>query len=311
MTQQTPLMFWGNESFSTCPDYDQAPILTALIDAGWPIQAIIIKHQQAVSRRQAIPTVSRLADLHGLELIIVDADTNLETIVSRYQPQLGILASFGLLLPQAVLDCFSLGLINVHPSLLPSGRGPTPIEATISSGLDQTGVSLIQTVVGLDAGPIYAQKAIDINPQITKLELTSRIGQLAADLVIDTLPKIASGQIEPRDQDQTQVSWTRALSIKDRPLDWQKPALELERQIRAQSDWPGSTTVLSGQLVKIIEAVVYSPDPAGQPGQVRFNAQNQLIVVDCQPGQLGLKRLQIPGRQTLSASEFYNGYGLG
>ena len=311
MTKYPPLLFLGNESLSTHPDYDQVPILDGLVAAGWPISAIVIKSQPAVSRKPIDPAVSLVAKKNGIDLVVVNNKDELEEVVDRYAPQLGLLASFGLIIPQRVIGKFALGVINVHPSLLPAYRGTTPIESAICDGQTKTGVSLIQTVAAMDTGPVYAQQAIDISSQISKFELTTLLGRLAADLVVTTLPKIAKNKIEAQKQDEAQASYTRPLNTNNRPIDWSQPARNIEQRIRSLAGWPGSTTKLAGREVRIIEVVLLDDKLPGHPGRASFDAKLQLIAVDCQLGQIGISKLQVPGKKPISAESFVNGYGLG
>ena len=309
MNRYPPLIFWGNERFSTCPDYNQTPILAALLAAGWPIQAVVIRQDSVVSRQPRRQNQQQLAEKWGFDLIAVDGKTPLGPAVSAYSARLGVLASFGRLIPGSVLDQFDGGIVNVHPSLLPAYRGPTPIETVIREGQTRTGISLIKTVPGIDAGPIYDQKSIEIELRVEKLDLTAKLGRLAAELIVDKLPEVASGQLEPKAQDEAQVSWTQPLKANDRDLDWRQPAIDLERLIRAQAGWPGSIAAISGQKLKVLAAKVVDSTKAGSPGRTLFDRQNQLLAVDCQPGRLGLTQVQLPGRQPVTAAEFYNGYG--
>ena len=311
MTKYPPLLFLGNESLSTCPDYNQAPILTGLVAAGWPISAVVIRRQPPVSRKPIDPTVSLVAKKNGIDLVVVNDKDELEEAVDRYAPQLGLLASFGLIIPQRVLDKFALGVINIHPSLLPAYRGTTPIESAIHDGQTKTGVSLIKTVIAMDTGPIYAQQAVEIGGRTSKLELTTILARLAAELVVANLPKIAKNQIKPQEQDESRASYTQPLSTNDRPIDWGQPAEDLERQIRSLAGWPGSTTKLASQEVRVVEVVLLDDKAPGQPGKVSFDTKLRLIAVDCQPGQIGISKLQIPGKKPISAESFMNGYGLG
>ncbi len=311
MTEYPPLLFLGNESLSTCPDYNQAPILTGLLATGWPISAVVIKRQPPVSRKPIDSAVSLVAKKNGIDLVVVNNKDELEEAVDRYAPQLGLLASFGLIIPQRVLDKFALGVINVHPSLLPAYRGTTPIESVICDGQTKTGVSLIKTVVAMDTGPIYAQQAVEIDGRTSKLELTTLLARLATELVAANLPKIAKNQIEPQEQNESRASHTRPLSTNDRPIDWGQPAENLERQIRSLAGWPGSTAKLASQEVRVVEVVLLDDKAPGQPGKVSFDTKLRLITVDCQPGQIGISKLQIPGKNPISAESFMNGYGLG
>lgn len=311
MSNQPPLLFLGNESLSTHPDYNQTPILNKLVADGWPVKAVVIKHQPARSRRPIEPAVIEAAQKAGIELVTVKSRDDLRKTVKRYPTRLGLLASFGLIVPDDVLEQFDLGLINVHPSLLPAYRGTTPIESVIADGQTRTGVSLIKTIPAMDAGPIYAQQVIDIESQISKLKLTTIMGQLAADLVATRLPQIAQKEVEPQTQDETLASFTLPLSAKDRPIKWSLPAEKVERLVRAQAGWPGSTIDFNQQAVKVAEVALLDEATKGSPGKLGFDNQSRKITIDCQPGKIGIASIQIPGKKPITAEDFRNSYDLG
>ena len=170
-----PIIMFGNEALSSCRRYRQAPILSRLVADGWPVEALIIKTNPTRSRHQRqwpIITVAKKAQLPVHQ--VADQGQLTELIkTAGFQSRLAVVASFGLFFSEAALDYFPRGIINVHPSLLPQDRGASPIESAILNNRSSTGVTLMQIVQSIDAGPIYAQESVALQQPITKQALTA------------------------------------------------------------------------------------------------------------------------------------------
>lgn len=225
-----------------------------------------------------------------------------------HQSKLAVLAAYGRIIPQAVLDQFPLGIINVHPSLLPQYRGPTPIEQAILDGVTKTGVSIMRLAAKMDEGPIYRQKTVHLRGNETKPQLVGQLQQLGSELLVDVLPGIANGSLQPRQQPHpSHASYTHLLRKADGVMDWTKSAEQLEREIRAYAGWPGSRTTLAGKEVIITKAhVVPTNHPPSKPGDVE--AIQGLLMVECGKGTLCIERLKPAGKNEMSAAEFSRGY---
>ncbi len=222
--------------------------------------------------------------------------------------QLGVLIDFGIKVPRAVIDYFPLGIINSHFSILPEWRGADPISFAILSGQKQTGVSLMQLVEGLDEGPLLAYGTYDPPPDITTPELTGHLINFSHLLLQRTIPKYLADQKSGTPQDITgrPVSYSRKLTKEDGIIDWQKPAVQIEREIRAYLDWPRSRTTLGKTKVVITKAHVI--DGSGKPGTVW--AQGREFGVHTGDGILVIDRLIPAGKPEMPSAAFLAGYKL-
>jgi len=162
--------------------------------------------------------------------------------IKKMKPQVGVLASFGKIIHEQILALFPKGILNIHPSLLPKYRGPSPAQAAILNGDKQTGVTIIKMDNEVDHGQIVAQFTEEIQPSDTAEKLYSRLFTNGVEVLKTILPAYLEGRVDLREQDHSQASWTKKLSRDDGKIDWQKPADFLERFIRAMSPYPGAWT---------------------------------------------------------------------
>jgi methionyl-tRNA formyltransferase len=172
------------------------------------------------------------------------------------KPDVVVVAAYGLILPQAVLDAAPHGCLNVHASLLPKYRGAAPIPAAILNGDAETGVTIMRMDAGVDTGPILAQAREPIRPDDTALTLGARLADLGARLMVETLPRVLRGEIAPIAQDESQATLSPKIDKQSGRIDWSKPAVEIDRLIRAYTPWPGAFTQWSGMDLKIVRASV-------------------------------------------------------
>ena len=220
-----------------------------------------------------------------------------------------VVAAYGQLLPAAALNAPSLGCLNLHPSLLPKYRGPSPVATAILEGETVTGVTLMLLDEGMDTGPIVAQLAYPLSGNETAGDLTPELFQLGAQLLLDTLGPWAAGKVTAKAQDATLATTTRRLQRSDGEADWKSPAWELERRSRAFSPWPGLFTNWDGKTLKLLEVTALLATAAATPGVViRLEAGETPVGVSTTDGVLGLKSLQLEGRRALSIEEFLMGY---
>lgn len=271
------VVFFGNEKLATGIDEPEPVIKKAVEQAGFEIEKVV---------------TGPLSDL------------------GKHEAKLAVLAAYGRIIPQGVLDEFPLGIINVHPSLLPILRGPTPIETAILEGLPKTGVSIMRLSAAMDEGPIYKQKTIHLNGTESKAKLAKHLQQLGADLIKEVLPKIYDGSLMPRQQPHpTRATYSHLIKKEDGVIDWNKPAQAIEREIRAYSGWPNSRTSLAGKDVIITAAhSVPTNTPGAKPGHLEVVKDAGLIMVDTSNGSLCIERLKPTGKKEMSTAEFIRGY---
>lgn len=226
--------------------------------------------------------------------------------VAAWRPDVIVVAAFGQILPPAVLDLPPHGCLNVHASLLPRYRGAAPIPAAILAGDATTGVTLMRMDVGMDTGPLLAQAEMPIGPEDTTGTLTSALAELGARLLAEMLPGWLAGTLAEQPQDPEWATYCRPLKKEDGLLDWGRPAVALDRQVRACHPWPGAHTLWRGQVLKVLRA---RPKPAwagvGEPGRVVL-LPGSLGVVTGQ-GLLELVEVQPAGKRPMGSGEFARG----
>lgn len=219
------------------------------------------------------------------------------------KPDLMVVAAYGLILPQTVLDIPVHGCLNIHASLLPKYRGASPIVSALLEGEHETGITIMLMDAGLDTGPILAQRAIAVNPEDNAELLEIRLSLLGASLLDETLPQWIAGDITPQAQDSTQATTTRLIKKEDGQINWNDPAAKIVRMVRAYTPWPGAYTSWRGQPLRILAS--RESGETGMPGQVSLQAGQLLIGTGT--GSLSVERLQLAGKRAMSAEEFVRG----
>lgn len=224
--------------------------------------------------------------------------------LKHWSPDVYVVAAFGQILPQSVLDIPPFGSINIHASLLPRWRGAAPIQAAIRAGDAESGITIMKMDAGLDTGPMLAKRAIPLTHDETGQSLHDRLAVLGAELLVETLPDYLEGKISPQPQPEQGVTIAPQIKKEEGNLDWTQEAVTLERLIRAFTPWPGTYSRWNGQLLKIMKATVV--EGQAQPGEV-VNLRHGLAI-GTGNGLLGLEYLQLAGRKVMSAEEFARGH---
>ena len=230
-------------------------------------------------------------------------DVDAQTDMRELAPDMLIVAAYGLILPQAVLDIPRLGCLNVHASILPRWRGAAPIQAAILAGDATTGISLMEMEAGLDTGPVYATAEIPIHERETAGELHDRLAELGAGLLIDRLDDILGRRVEAVAQNDELATYAGKISRDDARLDWTRPAVELERQIRAYNPVPGAWFEAFGERVKCWQASALDPAEPAVPGSV-LAADRDGVSIACGSGALRLESVQRPGKSRITGGEW-------
>ena len=233
-------------------------------------------------------------------------------MLAAYQSDLFIVAAFGQILLQAVLDLPRYGTLNIHASLLPKYRGVSPISEAILQGDTETGVTIMLIDAGVDTGPILLQRAIPIAEDDTTGSLTLKLAALGASALLEALPLWVQGKITPQPQDERFASHTHMLHKEDGKIDWNRPADVLARTVRAFTPWPGAYTNWGNKLLKIISAHTIQSDPGSEAraGTVSLRKENglQTLAVATGNGLLIIEKLQLEGKKVMNADEFLRGY---
>ena len=286
------LVFAGTPGFART-------ILQALLDAGHDIALVLTQPDRPAGRG---------LKLKPSEVKVRALDRNLPV----HQParaQVMVVAAYGLILPQAVLDSVSLGCINVHASLLPRWRGAAPIQRAIQAGDPETGISIMRMEAGLDTGPVYLRASIRIGPDDSARSLHDKLAHLGGLCIVRALTGIEAGTLEPVAQALDGITYASKISKDEAELNWRLGAVELDRQVRAFDPFPVAQTHLRGEIVRVWRSHPLDRppgSPADVPGVVA-SVTDARILVHCGTGYLALDELQRSGGKRLPVHEFLRG----
>jgi len=292
--------------FAGTPEF-AALALQALLDAGHSVPLVLTQPDRPAGRgMQLLPgAVKRLAQARELTLYQPE---RLKDPVSHgplrdAAADLMVVAAYGLILPQAVLDLPRLGCINIHASLLPRWRGAAPIQRAIAAGDAETGVTIMRLDAGLDTGPMLLRRGVPIGATDTAATLHDTLARLGAEAIVDALADLES--LVPTPQPADGATYATKIDKREAALDWRQPAQQLERQVRAFNPFPTATAILDGVPLKIWGAALAAG--GGTPGAV-LEVDDRGIVVACGSGALRLTELQKQGGKRLAAKDFLNGF---
>lgn len=301
---QPRLLFAGTPEFAV-------PALSGLVSEGWTIAGVYTQPDRPAGRgRKTQPSpVKQIALEAGLPLLQPSSfrDPGALDSLRALRPDLMVVAAYGLILPDAVLSCPRLGCINIHASLLPRWRGAAPIQRAILAGDSHTGISLMQMERGLDTGPVIATQTTSISATDTGGSLHDRLAAIGAKLLLDQLPLIIDQAITPSVQDRQCATYATKLTKDEAWIDWHRPALEIERQVRAFDPWPVAQTRCGNETLRIWAAEPISDQhQAGvDPGTVLSTGPTG-IEVATGSGRLRISRVQLAGKRPIAASDFAN-----
>jgi methionyl-tRNA formyltransferase len=304
--EQPTLVFFGNERIATGVTTN-VPVLQALVAAGYRVAAVVVSQSDpAQSRKARTLEVAMVAQQLGIPLLSPAKLTDIKDQLSGIGAEAGILVAYGKLVPPEIINLFPRGIINIHPSLLPKRRGSTPIENVILYGEKETGVSLMQLVEEMDAGPVYAQELVPLQANETKQALADLLLNSGKDLLLRYLPSILDGSLPGNPQEKIEATYDKHIKKEVGELDTAKPAAQLEREVRAYAGWPRSRLKLGTTEVIVTQAHVSEQN--GTPGTLWL--QGKQIGVHCAEGTLVIDALIPPGRKEMTAEGFLAGYPL-
>ena len=295
--------------FMGTPDF-AVGALDALVGAGYEVTAVVTQPDKPKGRGKDLqcPPVKAFALQHGIPVMQPVKLREPEAVaeLSRYEADLFVVAAFGQILTQEILDMPRFGCVNIHASLLPKYRGAAPIQRAILDGESVTGVTLQQMNAGIDTGDILAKVCVDISPEDTGDSLFEKLMHAGAKLLIETLPRIEAGEITPKAQDEAQATYAGRLSKELGEIDWQDSAEVIARKIRAFTSWPGAYTTLSGKPFKIWGARLTDTAADGEAGSVSAVTKEE-ILINCGEGRLALTQVQLSGKKRMPVKDFLLG----
>jgi methionyl-tRNA formyltransferase len=276
------------------------------------VEAVVTKPQPE-HHREVFPVLN-IAKKYELPILTAANRKELDEVISKskFKSRVGALIDYGIIVSQKVIDAFELGIVNSHFSILPELRGADPISFSILNGNEKTGVSLMLLVQAMDEGPLLAYGEYDLDPEITTPELTEDLIDLSNALLENTIPRYIAGSLKPQPQSITgrEVSYTRKLNKADGEIDWNKSAIQIEREIRAYADWPKSRTKLGDIDVVITKAHVASGnDPEKYPGDFEILKDEGLLIIESENGKLCVDKLKPASKGEMITKSFIAGYG--
>lgn len=287
------IIFFGTDTFS-------ASALRSLIEAEYKISAVVTKPDSKSGRGQQLvaPLVKQIAQEHGIPVWQPTKLIEIADDVKSLGDVVGVLSSYGRIVPQAVIDLFHPGIINIHPSLLPLYRGPSPIETALMNGDSQTGVSIMKLTAEMDAGPIYAQEVYKLDGTETAPELYETLSALGGRMLIETLPGIIEGNLLPSPQANAAI-YCYLLKKEDAPLNTNEmTAIQAERQVRAYLAFPKTKLPYRNESIIITKAHVAGDEASDKDFVVAFKDDSYLVIDE----------LIGPSGKRMSGQAFKNGY---
>lgn len=296
--------------FAGTPDF-AAISLQAILAAGQDVPLVLTQPDRPAGRGMSLQAspVKQLALQHGLRVHqppSLEADEARRPIIDAGADVM-VVAAYGLILPQSVLDIPRLGCLNIHASLLPRWRGAAPIQRALLAGDAETGITIMRMDAGLDTGPMLLKESLPIAAGDSAGSLHDKLASLGARLIVEALARLERGGLPGEIQPAEGVTYAAKLDKNEAALDWRLPAVQLGRAVRAFNPFPGATAQLDGEVVKIWAAM-----PASQTGEAGriLAVDSDGVVVACGDGALRLTELQKAGGKRLPAADFLRGFPL-
>lgn len=293
-------IFFGTDDFS-------GAILEKLMSDFFFPQFVVTQPDKPVGRKQVLtpPKIKMICEDHQIPVVQTDNLQSIKDQLKEANPDVFIVASFGQIIPQDILDIPYTGAINVHTSLLPEYRGASPIQQAIIDGKKETGITIMLMDAKMDHGPILFQQPIDISDSETGPSLFNKLATVGGEVLAKCLPDILSGKIQPKKQDHAKATFTKIIKKADAEIDWSKSAQDIDRLVRAYDEWPVAWTKLpNGKRLKVY--AVSLSDASGEPGELFVG--NEKTTVYCGQNSLILEHVQVEGSKAISGTEFSRGY---
>jgi methionyl-tRNA formyltransferase len=298
-----PIVFMGTPEFAL-------PSLRFLA-RHYPVIGVITQPDRPAGRKKTMtpPPIKLLALELGIPTIqpIRLKDNEAQEQLSKWQPDLIVVAAFGQILKTEILTLPKYGCINVHASLLPRWRGAAPISAAILNGDDKSGVTIMLMDAGIDTGPILAQEAVDISPTDDRISLEKTLAQVGADLLIKTIPQFISGEIMPRAQKNEEATYSKMLTKEDGHINFNSTVIQIERMVRAYNPWPGTFTLWNNNRLNIFKVSTKELEHIEEYYPGKAIVYNQMPAVICSNGMLVLDEVQLAGKNIVPGQAFLTG----
>ena len=303
------IIFFGTPSFAV-------PTIQNLLQGQNEVAAVVTQPDRGKGRGQKVvpsPVKEFILQHKKYELLIFQPESVKEAVFQEHlrklHPNLFVVVAYGQILPKSLLKIPEYGAVNVHASLLPKYRGASPIAWAILKGEEMTGVTTMIMDEGMDTGNILLQAEIPIAKEETAETLHNRLASLGAQLLVETLEKMKSGNIRAIPQDHSKATCAPLLNKEDGHIDWRKEAEEIDRQVRAFNVWPGAFTGLNRQLLKIFRGEVRKRIPTGKAGTVIW-VGSDFIEVEAGKDSFLIKEVQLEGKRRMDVRDFLSGHAI-
>ncbi len=301
--------------FMGSPDFAIPPLELLLLN-GHEVAAVYTRTDKPAGRGMVpvAPPVKSAALSWNLPVVQVPGLKNPGAVeqLAGFKPEAIVVAAYGRILPQEVLDIPCYGCLNIHPSLLPKYRGASPVTAAILAGDEFAGVSVMRLDAGMDTGPVFSRARIPVMPWDTTGSLAPKLVQIGARMLLEILAQLPRGKVFPEPQNDAEASYTAGITKEEGKIDWKLPAAEIWRRVRAYQPWPGAYTFWQGKQIKIIEAVPLTDGTPFEAGRVITLPPDRISLkgafgVGTGEGVLAVTKVQIEGKRAMSADEFIRG----
>ena len=290
------------------PDFAVAP-LEAIIKAGHQVMAVVTQPDKQKGRGKEVQMtpVKTCAVQYGIPVFQPVKIREPEAVnkLKEYEADIFVIAAFGQILSEEILTMPPLGCVNIHASLLPAYRGAAPIQWAVINGEKESGVTIMRMEKGIDTGGMYAKKAVSLTHKETGASLHDKLMQAGAELIVEALPKIASGELAPIAQDDSKATHVGRLDKSMGKIDWGKDADVLERLIRGLNSWPSAYTTFKGKTLKIWEADVVAQQGSSIPGTIE-TVRKDSVDVACGSGILRVYSLQLEGKKRMAVKDAFS-----
>ncbi|MBI5929320.1 MAG: methionyl-tRNA formyltransferase [Chloroflexi bacterium] len=298
--------------FMGTPDF-AVPALQALIEApDFNVVGVVTQPDRPAGRGKQLQQspIKQLALQHNIEVFQPEKLRGAEVMAKlrSWYPHLQVVAAYGQILKQAVLDVPEFGSINVHASLLPRWRGAAPIQASILAGDAVTGITIMQMDAGLDTGPMLSQEQVEILPYDTGETLHNKLATVGGPLLVNTLRGFLNHDILPQQQDDARSTYAPRINKEDGKINWADSAIVIDRRVRAFNPWPSTFTTFNGQILKLHLGLPLAGNPKHlKAGQVSIHDSDAPLVIGTGDGRYAPSRLQLEGRKAMGVMDFLNG----
>ncbi|MEE9302302.1 MAG: methionyl-tRNA formyltransferase [Thiotrichaceae bacterium] len=298
--------------YAGTPDF-AVPALQALVNSSHQVVAVYTQPDRPAGRGRKIRfgAVKQVAIEHNIPVEQPQSlkEESIQQALQNYQADIMVVAAYGLILPQAVLDIPTYGCLNIHGSLLPRWRGAAPIQRAIQAGDKETGITIMQMAAGLDTGDMLYQSVCSITARDTGQTIHDKLAIQGAEDLLMVLEQLTRRALKPQPQDDSKSSYAHKLSKADARIDWNQSAAEIDRMIRAFNPWPVAFTEYHGKPMKIWMSAIKEHQSAGEPGTV-ISESKEGIEVSTGQGTLLIQRLQMAGKKAMDVENFLNGHSL-